>query len=143
MRMNSINQDKLFKIDFDAAYPETPACIHEAICFAEKEIHQRENSMRTLRRLAGCAAAGLIILVGIAAAMFSISNKNSEDIVSQPVLISSGAEDADDVVYASKNDPYYHRDAHCSIADENVVELPLITAIEFEKESCPRCSDAE
>ena len=139
---NEKRKDKLMEIDFNSAFPETPSSLHEAILLAQKDIRRHEARRRAHRKLYLCAAAAAAVVIAVLTMVFPIG-KGSSDVVTPPALSANEAALASDQpVYSSKADPYYHLDPQCSAIDEYAVEIPLITAQEFEKDPCPECAGA-
>lgn len=142
MKTKNLKEDKLRQIDFDVAYPNTPLCIHEALQRGKTDIQRYEHKKIANRRIAAIAAA-FVLIIGITAIMAMRTGNKIEDAVTAPVLSENRiAMDMEAVVFTSKEDPYYHRDQNCSLAGETNVEIPLITALEFEKRGCTDCGNA-
>lgn len=143
MKKKNMNEDKLMQIDFNAAYPNTPLCIHEALQQGKMDIERYERKKIAKRRRIAAIAAAFVLIIGITAIMEMRTGNKMEDAVTSPVLSENRiAMDMETVVFTSKEDPYYHRDQNCSLAGETNVEIPLITALEFEKRGCPDCGNA-
>ena len=134
-------RDALERVDFESMFPDTPPAIHDAVRMAGHDIrrYEWEKARRRRRSIAiGAAAAALVIAIGIGALWRPWAGHPREDVVVPPVL--STSEDPSEVtVYASKTDPFYHRDEQCPDMEAGAVALPLVTAREFEKAPCPRC----
>lgn len=140
--MSKIDNQKynIEMIDFNTAYPETPACIDRAVILADEDIHRYENKKAKRISAIACAAAAIIMLAGASALVFSDIERNNSDLIVPPVLSEKEIQvDMEMQVYSSKDDPYYHINMDCVLAAESSVGLPLITAIEFEKTACSEC----
>lgn len=134
-------EDKLMQIDFNSAYPATPDCIHQAIRAAETDIRRYQQKKARQWQLICFAAAAVVVLIGLAVIFRSMGNGKNSDVVTPPVLGPNGESAAmSENVYTSKSDPYYHLDPDCSLMDDYSVDIPLVTAQEFEKAPCPNCA---
>lgn len=137
---DSIREDGLRNIDFCSAFPETPAAIHDAVLKAQVDIRRYQKRRIMIRNLATAVAACLVVMLS-AAVFFARSNQVNNDTVTPPVLSQSDmAIDRETPVFTSRTDPYYHSTLDCDSAYEDSVEIPLITALEFEKSACPACA---
>jgi len=135
-----LNEDRIRGIDFDSAFPETPSVIHEAIMKAHSDIIRYERRKRFMRYGFTAVAACLVVAVGLITFFMRRGNENS-DLITPPVLSDSDVViNMETPVFASKANPYFHKSLQCESASEDSVELPLITAIEFEKAACPVCA---
>lgn len=135
-----MSEDKIRKIDFDSAFPETPSVIHRAVLNAQVQIAKHERRKKLFRSSMTAAAACLLVVVGTVVFFMRGGGENS-DYITSPVLTSVDVViDMETPVFASRTDPYYHRAVECDLAYEDSVELPLVTAIEFEKTACPACA---
>lgn len=135
-----MKEDMIRQIDFDSAFPETPSVVHEAVMNARASIIRYERRRRYFRTAATAAAACLLVVAG-AAVFFSRAGGGNSDLITPPVLTDNEIViDMETPVFSSKADPFYHRKEDCTSGYEDSVELPLITAVEFEKAACPVCA---
>jgi len=133
----NVGEDRLRTLDFDAAFPETPVSIGEAIRMAGGDIERYElRRVRRTRRVIA-AAAVLVLGVGVAAAIYRLGG--APDSVVPPRV--TAVKEPVSEVYSSKDDPFYHVVSDCEAAGERSVALTVETAIEFEKKPCPVCVD--
>ncbi|MDO4371927.1 MAG: hypothetical protein Q4D43_11415 [Clostridia bacterium] len=123
---------KIENQDWQNLYADIPDCVHIAADSALNRIHARKR-----RRTGFAAIAAAAACLAITAAVLLTQPNAAPDqtaVESKPVIVLT----AQSIVFASKDDPYFHIDRSCA---EHSVELPLITALEFEKTLCPICGE--
>ena len=77
--------------------------------------------------------------VALGALKLALSGRqNVPDRVAQPPAEATALNEMD-AVYAAKDDPCFHLERGCDARRGALVELKLITALEFEKALCPVC----
>lgn len=123
---------KIENQDWQKLYADIPDCVHIAADDALSRIHARKKRQSTLAAVAAVAAC---IAVTAAVLLTRLNAAPDQTVVeSKPVIVLT----AQSIVFTSKDDPYFHIDRSCA---EHSVELPLITALEFEKTLCPVCGE--
>lgn len=137
---NTMNEEKILKVDFDSAFPDTPLIVDQAIFKAQADIARYERKKRFIRLGISAAAACLVIFAGISVLLMR-GDGISSDKITPPVFSESEIKiDMETPVFTCKSDAYYHADIRCKSSYAESVDLPLITAIEFEKAACPLCA---
>lgn len=129
-------RDALLREDWSRVYAEMPDSVRGGVESALARIHVREARRRRVRRAMLCAAC---LVLALCAARFALpGRKHVPDRVAQPPVEAAALDDMD-VVFAAKDDPCFHLDENCPERRGDLVELRLITALEFEKERCALC----
>lgn len=128
--------DALRNEDWSNVYGTVPESVNAGVEFAFARIRAREKRRRVALRALACAAC-FALVVGMA----SLNLRRPAD---APDRVASPAPELklltdESIVYAAMADAYFHVRSDCSGAMAEQVELPLITALEFEKEICPVC----
>lgn len=124
-------EDKLRRLDFDAAFPGTPESIPLAVVRAGRKIRAR----RRYARLMLCAAALLIA----AGTLPLIRRGGARDVA----LVQTSAGKSGKVVWTSQKDEFYHARADCEDVLAGAVSMQEISALEFQKTICPKCGKEE
>ena len=137
--MNNIRElDPLRRENWSQVYADVPEEVDLGVRLAFARIRRHEmRKKRTIRILS--AAACIALAVGVCAAGLS-SRKTTDptDVVAAPP-VEKLVLCADDIVLSSAGDPCFHVYSACSHVGETAVELPLVTALEFEKTLCETC----
>ena len=128
--------DALRNEDWSKVYGEVPDGVNAGVQFAFARIRAREKRRRVVLRAVACAAC-----LALVAGMASLSLRRPAD---APDRVAAPAPELklltdESTVYAAMADAYFHVRSGCSGAMAEQVELPLVTALEFEKEICPVC----
>ena len=136
--MNKIREmDPLRREDWANVYSDVPEEVNIGVKLAFARIRRREARRKKIVRIAACAAA-LALTVGVCSLALGRRQTDAPDRVSVPVadarILTGG-----DIVYASNGDDCFHVHGECPEASETAVQLPLVTALEFEKTLCPVC----
>lgn len=140
MMKNDMKEDIVKRLDFKSAFPVTPSIIHDAVMKAQADIERYERRRRFIKSTITAVAACFLVVAG-AAVFFMRSGGGNSDLIVPPVLSGNDVViDMETPVFACKTDPYYHSRIDCDSAYAESVELPLVTAIEFEKMACPACA---
>ena len=140
MMKNYMSEDMVRQLDFKSAFPVTPSIIHDAVMKAQADIERYEKRRRFFKSVVTAAAACFLVVAG-AAVFFMRSGGSSSDLIVPPTLSGNDVViDMETPVFACKTDPYYHSRIDCDSAYAESVQLPLVTAIEFEKMACPVCA---
>ena len=123
---------KIENQDWQSLYADIPDCVHIA---ADSALHSIRARKKRRTGPAAIAAAAACLVVTAAALLTNLNAAPDQTAVeSKPIIVLT----AQSIVFASKDDPYFHIDRSCS---EHSVELPLVTALEFEKTLCPVCGE--
>ena len=130
------DRDALLREDWRGVYGELPDAVRDGVEDAFARIRIRETRRRAARRALACTAC-LALALG-AARILLPRRAQVPDRVAQPPAESASLGDGTSV-YAAKDDPCFHLDVGCAARRGELVELKLITALEFEKEICPVC----
>lgn len=135
--MKRINDtDVLRNEKWSEVYRETPESVNEGVLLAFERIRILERRRRWMLRGVSLAAC-LCLVMGVGALMLG-GRREGVDHVTEPAAQARVlTEDA--IVYASMQDEYFHVYKACSEQRGEAVELPLVTALEFEKRLCPVC----
>ena len=129
-------KDELLRMDWSRVYGDVPDAVRGGVEGAFARIRKREARRRGARRALLCAAC---LALALGTVSFALSGRqNVPDRVAQPTAEAMALGDMD-AVYAAKDDPCYHMDENCDARRGALVELKLITALEFEKALCPVC----
>ncbi len=114
--------------NWQAVYSDAPECVKRAADRALRSIRARRRHTR-IAAIAACAAFAII-----AATVLVVNMDVPDRIMAAPedMIVLT----AESTVFASNADPKFHIDRSCG---ESLVELPLITALEFDKAICPKC----
>ena len=135
--MNRMDEfDALKNEDWSNVYGAVPESVNIGVQFAFSRIHAREKRRRQTMRFMALAAC-LALVIGMGSIVFRREADAPDRIASPEVELRVLAPDS--IVHAAMADAYFHIQSNCSGAMAEQVELPLITALEFEKEICPIC----
>lgn len=135
--MKRINDtDVLRNEKWSEVYRETPESVNEGVLLAFERIHIWERRRRWALRTISLAAC-LCLVMGVGALMLGGRREGVDHVTEPAVQARVLTENA--IVYASMEDEYFHVYKACSEQCGEAVELPLITALEFEKRLCPVC----
>lgn len=115
--------------NWQAVYSDIPDCVQFAAYSALRRIQLRKKRRRKFAAI-GAAAACLAVTAAVLFAKLDVPDRTA--VTAKPVIVLT----AESVVFASEDDPLFHIDRSCS---DHSVELPLITALEFDKTLCPVC----
>ena len=132
------SEDRLRTLNFDAAFPDTPDSVHDAMRDAGARIRRRESALRRRRQAALAAAAVLVVALGVATAVRQLQPARQDE-VAAPKVVAEYENSTLTEVFSSKEDACYHRDPDCAEIVGDAVGLPLITARAFDKLPCPKC----
>lgn len=136
--MNRIEEfDALRKEDWSGVYRDVPQSVNEGVQLAFARIHAREKRRRQAFRLVSVAAC-LCVALGMGAVALRSGPADAPDRVAAPVA-DVRILARDETVYASRADACFHVKPDCSAAQGEIVELQMVTALEFEKGLCPSC----
>lgn len=140
-------EDLLRRENWAEVYSNMPDCVEEGMHMAFDRIRARRVQHRKWRSVAVCAACALVAL-GIGAWALQpgedVPDRIEEAHILAPVTTAPVAVDEriltyESIVYAGKEDVVFHVAENCSMANGDLVELPLITAQEFGKDACEQC----
>lgn len=135
--MRENERDALRDLDWTRVYARAPGAVEEGARVAFARIRARERRRQRIARGAALAAC-LVLIAGGGAMLLLRGGGGPQDRVAAQ-LREAKQLNADDAVYASRADAYYHVAADCPEIEGRPVALQLITAVEFEKELCPAC----
>lgn len=128
--------DDLFREDWSQVYGEMPDSVRDGVVGAFARIRAHQARRRRVRRALLCAAC---LALALGALKLALSGRqNVPDRVAQPPAEATALNEMD-AVYAAKDDPCFHLERGCDARRGALVELKLITALEFEKALCPVC----
>ena len=128
--------DALRNEDWAKVYAAVPESVNAGVQFAFARIHAREKRRKYVMRSLACAAC-LALVIGMGSLVLHRESDGADRIaVSAPEMKALTDES---IVYAAMADAYFHVYSACSGAMAEQVELPLVTALEFEKKICPVC----
>jgi len=137
--MNNIRQmDPLRGENWAGVYADVPKELNEGVQLAFARIRERERRRKRLVRMASIAACALLAVGACALGFRGREGVDSPDHVTTQVAEVTVLKGGDSV-YASNGDGCFHVYASCPLAGETAVELPLVTALEFEKTLCATC----
>lgn len=123
---------KIENQDWQSLYADVPDCVRFAADSALHAIRTRKKQRSGLAAIAAIAACLAITAVVLLIRPDALPDHTAVE--SKPAIVLT----AQSIVFASKDDPYFHIDRSCA---EHSVELPLITALEFDKTLCPVCGE--
>ena len=129
-------RDPLRDLNWASVYSDVPEDFDPAVRIAFQRIRIYERHKKNIIRFAACAAA-VAVFAGVG--LWQMGRREIAPDQVNVVLASPTVITLDTPVFSTKDDPCLHVDAACPEAIENEVELPLITALEFEKTPCPGC----
>ena len=137
--MNNIREtDPLRSENWAGVYADVPEEVDIGVRLAFARIRRREMRKKQIMRISAVAACALIAVGVCLTTIGGSKTAPVPDNVASPVAESTVIS-ADDTVYAANDDEFFHVHAACPHVKENAVELPLVTALEFEKEICKTC----
>lgn len=122
------------QLDFDRAFPPTPACVRSAI---EIGFRKGQKQMKMRKKIIGmCSAAAAIAIILAAAFAAGIPGTPPRpDILAQPPVTEAPKMIP---VYSTEGAAFYHMKPDCS-GMENAVEMSEMEAVHMGKQACPAC----
>lgn len=135
--MKRINEtDVLREEKWSDVYRKVPESVNEGVLLAFERIRIRERRRRWTLRAVSLAAC-LCLVMGAGALVLGGRRDGVDHVTAPAAQVRVLTENT--IVYASMEDEYFHVYKACSEICGEPVELPLITALEFEKRLCPVC----
>lgn len=122
--------------DWAQIYSKVPEEVGDGVRIAFARIRARERRRARRMRVLACAAC-LVLALGAGALALSGARRPPDRVT--PPVADADAPDLGAVVYAAKADPFFHLRPDCPRAERELVQLKLVTALEFEKAPCPDC----
>jgi len=138
-------EDLLRRENWAEVYSDVPPCVENGMNMAFNRIRAQRRQARRRRSVAACAACAVLALgLGIWAIQ---PDGNAPDRIADPHIqapVSVQPEEklvleAGSAVFTTKQDSAFHVRRDCLAAQEEMVELPLVTAQEFGKTACKHC----
>lgn len=138
-------EDLLRRENWAEVYSDVPPCVENGMNMAFNRIRAQRRQARKWRSVAACAACAVLALgLGIWAIQpdGNAPDRIADPHIQAPASMQPGEKqvlEADAAVYTTKQDAAFHVRRDCSVAQADMVELPLITAQEFGKTACEHC----
>lgn len=130
-------RDVLRELDWSKVYANVPGAVSDGVRVAQLRIRERGWRRKKMMQAVACAAC-LVVVAGGSALLLYNRARTPDCVLPLPPV--SAALDANSDVYASRDDVYYHVRPDCNRIEGEMVELKLVTALEFEKKPCPVCA---
>jgi hypothetical protein len=138
MNNNIREMDPLRRENWAGLYADVPEEVSAGVKLAYMRIRRHEERKRRMVRLLSAAACAAIVLGVCTLTIGSRKTIDPQDRVASPV-VETVVLQLNDTVYSSNSDTLFHVHAECPHAGERLVDLQLVTALEFEKTLCTTC----